>query len=342
MVFDKIICLTDIHFGLKGNSKVHNEDCLEFVKYMIEVAKERGIKVAAFLGDWHHNRHTINIETLKYSTEAMKLMNEYFDTVYFIEGNHDLYYRDNRLLSSVRHSTLLDKFVLINTPTTIGDVTFLPWLVGDEWKQVKKIKSKYVFGHFELPTFLLNQMVEMPETNQLNKDDFSNAAYVFSGHFHKRQNKDNVWYIGNCFPHDFADVNDDDRGLMILEWDKAPEFVRWENAPRYRKYAFSDLQKNLSLLDEPKIHAKIEYMSSEVTPSQIAIFRENIKENYDIRSVKFIDVAKTVIQDEESDNDEDEDDMATIDVESTVIKHLNRIDSKQYDVSLLVRLYKEL
>ena len=38
------------------------------------------------------------------------------------------------------------------------------WLVGDEWKKIPKIKSKYMFGHFELPTFKLNAMVEMPRS----------------------------------------------------------------------------------------------------------------------------------------------------------------------------------
>lgn len=344
MLFDKAICFSDIHFGLKGNSKQHNEDCLEFINFTIDEATQRGIKTAVFLGDWYHNRHNLNIETLKYSTEAMKRLNNAFDKVYFIEGNHDLYYRENRSLSSVRSTgSLLENFVMINEPMTEGDVTFLPWLVGDEWKAVKKNKSKYVFGHFELPTFLLNQMVEMPETNQLHGEDFTNASYVFSGHFHKRQNKANVWYIGNCFPHDFADVNDDERGCMVFEWDEAPEFIRWDNAPRYRRYNYDRVINNLELLSEPKIHVKIDYISGEVSPSQLATLRDEIKEKYDIRSLKFVDVSVTsVLEDSDEETDESEVTHDHDNIDTTVVRHLRRMDSNQYDISLLEKLYNEL
>lgn len=39
-LFDKAITFTDIHLGLKNNSKQHNEDCLNFIKFMIDVAKK--------------------------------------------------------------------------------------------------------------------------------------------------------------------------------------------------------------------------------------------------------------------------------------------------------------
>ena len=39
-LFKKAAILTDIHFGLKSNSQLHNEDCLNFVKWFITKAKE--------------------------------------------------------------------------------------------------------------------------------------------------------------------------------------------------------------------------------------------------------------------------------------------------------------
>ena len=38
MFFKKVACFTDIHFGLKGNSRVHNDDCEAFVIWFIEQA----------------------------------------------------------------------------------------------------------------------------------------------------------------------------------------------------------------------------------------------------------------------------------------------------------------
>ena len=39
---------------------------------------------------------------------------------------------------------------------TEGDVTLIPWLVGDEWKKSPKIKSKYIFGHCQHTNYYMN------------------------------------------------------------------------------------------------------------------------------------------------------------------------------------------
>ena len=38
-LFKKVACFTDIHFGMKGNSRVHNDDCEAFVHWFIKEAK---------------------------------------------------------------------------------------------------------------------------------------------------------------------------------------------------------------------------------------------------------------------------------------------------------------
>ena len=38
-LFKKAIAFTDIHFGNKSNSLAHNEDCVEFVKWVIKQGK---------------------------------------------------------------------------------------------------------------------------------------------------------------------------------------------------------------------------------------------------------------------------------------------------------------
>ena len=42
---------------------------------------------------------------------------------------------------------------IFNDITVEGDVAVVPWLVGDEYKKIKKIEAKYMLGHFE-PTFI--------------------------------------------------------------------------------------------------------------------------------------------------------------------------------------------
>ena len=70
-LFKKAAIFTDIHFGLKSNSQLHNDDCLAFVKWATAKALEEGCETAMFLGDWHNSRANINIVTLNYSLQAL-------------------------------------------------------------------------------------------------------------------------------------------------------------------------------------------------------------------------------------------------------------------------------
>ena len=46
--FKKVACFTDIHFGMKGNSRVHNDDCEAFIYWFIEQAKAHGCESCIF------------------------------------------------------------------------------------------------------------------------------------------------------------------------------------------------------------------------------------------------------------------------------------------------------
>jgi len=339
-LFDKAICFGDIHFGNKSNSQEHNEDCVEFIKWMIKQAQERDIKTCIFLGDWHHNRQTVNVETLNYSYEGMKLLNDHFEETYFIVGNHDLYFRDNRDISSLVYARDLENIIYVDHKMIKGDVAFYPWLVGDEWKEIRNTKYKYVFGHFELPNFYLNSMVKMPDTGELKDDDFNNAGKVFTGHFHKRQTQGNVTYIGNAFPHDFNDVWDDERGVMILEWDREPEYYHWPDAPKYRRYEYSMVCDNPDKFFDnvSKLHMKVDYNESDVTYSEVSSFRDMLLDKYDIRSIKLLPRVDS------GDNEGLEvEEAATCDsVDTIVVDQINSMDSGEYDPAYLIEIYNEL
>ena len=207
-LFKKVAVCTDIHFGLKSNSLTHNQDCSDFIDWFIETARTNGCETGMFLGDWSHHRASINMQTLQYSLRSLEKLSAAFDRFYFIPGNHDLYYRDRRDIYSTEWAKHIPNIQIVNDWFTDGDVTIAPWLVGDDYKRVPKLNSKYVFGHFELPHFKMNAMVEMPDHGEIGVDAFGGIESVYSGHFHLRQSKKNINYLGNCFPHNFADAGD--------------------------------------------------------------------------------------------------------------------------------------
>ena len=194
-LFKKVACFTDIHFGLKSNSASHLRDCEEFVDWFIQESKIAGCETAIFLGDWSHNRNSLNLFTLDSSLRCLEKLGAAFEQFYWFPGNHDLFYKDKRDIHSSAFGRHIPGVTVVDGITALDDVTLVPWLVGDEWKTMKDIKTKYVFGHFELPKFFMNAMVQMPDHGELRAEDFNGPDYIFSGHFHKRQENNKVIYI---------------------------------------------------------------------------------------------------------------------------------------------------
>ena len=71
-LFKNAACFTDIHYGLKQNSRLHLDDCRRFVEWFIAEAKARDCETCIFLGDWHHQRATLNITTLQHSLRNLE------------------------------------------------------------------------------------------------------------------------------------------------------------------------------------------------------------------------------------------------------------------------------
>ena len=334
-LFKKVACFTDIHFGLKGGSRTHNTDCEQFVDWFCDTAQANGCETAIFLGDWHHNRSTTDVSTMNYTVSNLERLNASFEKVFFILGNHDLFYKDKREINSIEFMRLFPNIIAIKDPLTMEDVTILPWLVGDEWRDVPKIKSRYIFGHFELPSFYMNAMVQMPDHGQLQRSHFQHQDYVFSGHFHKRQQNNNIVYIGNAFPHNYADAGDDDRGMMILEWGGKPEYISWPDQPIYRTYKLSQIIDTPEKLLRPKMHCRVT-IDLPITFEEANFIKEKFMPEYDLRELMLIpekievDANSTPI------------DINFESVDTIVMNQINAIDSDTFDKSLLLEIYSDL
>jgi DNA repair exonuclease SbcCD nuclease subunit len=334
-MFKKVACFTDIHFGLKSNSQTHNQDCEDFVDWFIAEAKAAGCGTGIFLGDWHHNRNSLNITTMDYTLRSLEKLGQAFDTFYFFPGNHDLYYKDKRDIHSVEFGKYVPGITVVNEITTIGDTTLVPWLVGEEWKKMEKLKSRYVFGHFELPLFYMNAMVQMPDHGELQGTHFKNPEYVFSGHFHKRQAKENIVYIGNAFPHNYADAWDDDRGMMILEHGKKPEYRVWPDAPKFKTVKLSQLIDDAETLIKSKSYLRVG-IDIPISYEEASFIKETFLAQYDIRELTLIPEKKDV----EINNDLDVEHFESVD--QIVSNQLATIQSDSFDPKVLLAIYNNL
>lgn len=335
-LFKKAAICTDIHFGLKSNSLIHNQDCDSFIDWFIDTAKQNGCETGMFLGDWHNHRASINLQTLQFSLRALEKLSAAFDQFFFIPGNHDLYYRDKRDIHGAEWAKHLPNITIVNDWFEQDNVVIAPWLVGDDFKRIPKLKGQYCFGHFELPHFKMNAMVEMPDHGDLKVDNFSGFESVYSGHFHLRQQKKNINYIGNCFPHNFSDAGDDARGMMIKEWGGKDVYHTWPNQPKYRVLNLSDIIDNADKILSPNMHVRVQ-LDIEISYEEANYIKENFIQSHKLREMALIPNRNSGVDENMAPGD-----VKFESVDQIVVDQLTRIESEFYDPALLLKIYHSL
>jgi DNA repair exonuclease SbcCD nuclease subunit len=194
-----------------------------------------------------------------------------------------------------------------------------------------------LFGHFELPSFYMNAMVQMPDTGELQATHFENQEYVFSGHFHKRQQQGKVHYLGNAFPHNYADAWDDDRGMMILdrENNKEPEYINWDNCPKYRTIGLKRLLEDTDAIIKPKMYLRVT-IDVPISFEEATFIKETFVNQYKCREISLIPQKQM----EEITTDVDIQHFESVD--QIVAGEIAALDTENFNKKMLLDIYNEL
>ncbi len=335
-LFKKSCLFGDLHLGLKSNSSVHLNDCWNYIQWLTETAKKEGCDTCFFLGDFHNNRASINIVTLNYSIKCLEHLSKNFERVFFIPGNHDLFYRDKRDVQSAEWAKHIPNIIIVNDFFQDENVSIVPWLVKDEHSRLRKIKADYMFGHFELPHFYMNAMVQMPDHGEIQREHLEHIGHVFSGHFHKRQTNKNISYIGNCFPHSYADAGDDARGCVTLEWGSAPVYHTWAEQPRYRVHKLSDVLTDPEKILLPGMHTRVN-LDIDISYEEANFIKETFVTTYNLREIALIPAKTSDVS--------QYDNVGQIQFESVdqiVSASINGLDTSTYDPKMLLEIYRSI
>jgi DNA repair exonuclease SbcCD nuclease subunit len=224
----KIALITDTHFGARNDNPAYANYFFKFYNNVFfPYLKEHNIKTCIHLGDIVDRRKFINFKTSHdFRHNFMKrLWEEKIDT-HIIIGNHDTYYKNTNEVNAV--DELLTTYDGINEPFIYSDpkvveiggmrMLFIPWVNSTNEEKTKMMleqeSADIVLGHLEIKGFEMHN--NMKSVTGLEKRLFRRFEKVLSGHFHKKSDDGQIYYLGCPYEFMWNDYNCQ-KGFHILD-----------------------------------------------------------------------------------------------------------------------------
>lgn len=241
----EIAIFSDLHLGLKSDSQEWHKVAYDWIDSMVTVLKKKKIKDIFFLGDWFHNRSTISVATLHATSIILDKLEDF--TLWIFPGNHDLYFSNQTDVSAVSLFKGYPNVKYFNDIQQISlggkEITLCPWGLSPLGPELNN--TEYLFGHFEINTFQMNSSEQLCEDGIKLSDLLKKYKNIFSGHFHKAQQRvysaGMVQYVGNPFQMNFGEA-EDDKGFLILNLETGKyNYVYNKISPKFIKLSLSQL-----------------------------------------------------------------------------------------------------
>lgn len=250
----KVAILGDCHFLVRNGSKSFNNYFEKFyTNVFFPYLTNNNIKTVLQLGDIFDNRKNAHLQGL---SECKKYFFDKFDE-YNIElitlvGNHDSFYRDSIEVNSQK--LLLKEYKnvrIIDSPQNIElydvPLTIIPWICNDNYDQCMSVmqesKSDICLGHLELRDFSMYKGIICEEG--MSPEIFNKFEFVFTGHYHHRSHRDNIYYVGTPSEltwHDYSDP----KGFHIFDLEtREVEFIQNPYAMFNKLYYDDNLQEDV-------------------------------------------------------------------------------------------------
>lgn len=346
----KIAIINDTHFGARSDSQLFSDYFFKFFEEtFFPYCIENGIDTILHLGDFVDRRKFINFNTLnQIRTRFLDKLDEYDMEVHCILGNHDTFYKNTNDLNSLREMFYnYPRFHVYETPRSIElggcDFGLVPW-INDENKTdslefIKNCKSSILCGHFELNGYQVIRGVN--EQHGLDIDDIlARYEMVLSGHFHCKQSKNNVHYLGTQYQITFGDLNED-KGFHIFDTSQRELQFIPNPSKMFYSYTWNDNDEeyidklmNMDCTHLEKSYIKL-YVENKSDPVRFEQFLDMLYD-HEVSNITIVDVTESL--DWETEDVDMGQDTITLIHES--IDELE-IDNKE-DVKRLIRdLYTE-
>lgn len=244
--------LADSHFGAKSFHKtIFGQMMLFFEEQFFPWCLKNGVKNVVHCGDFVHNR---NIIDLWINQEIKSRFFKWFEdngvNLHIIVGNHDSYYKNTIEYNYLSENTKEFSHVHVyqeQEKIKIGKYTFLmvPWIVNEHSFRFED-SADICVGHFEMSGFKMTS--QMFSTGGLDVGIFDQFKAVFTGHYHIRSHRKNIYYVGSQYPITWNDYGED-QGFYVVEDGFKISYIDNKVNARFLKIYYDEIngEQNVSI-----------------------------------------------------------------------------------------------
>ena len=241
-----MIIFADLHLCEKTADTCFNE----VLPGLAEAAVNDEDKLLVGLGDLYHIRYKVDVSIQNRVFDYFISLGELGVEAYLLPGNHDQI--------NEQGENALTPFSTLSNVTVFDEICENKWGVFIPYRKNKEEIVSYlntIDRSCSLPVFMHEDIIGFEYGNGFVSDkgisfDFLNSfdRPIFTGHYHKSQNKGLVFYIGSPYQIDAGEAGQD-KGYKT--WDGSAiwhENTDW--GPKH--YNFGEIQKGTSITNVKK------------------------------------------------------------------------------------------
>ena len=249
----KIALLTDTHFGARNDNLNFNDYFYQFYEgVFFPYLQQNNIKHCIHLGDLMDRRKYVSYRILKDFRERFiqPFLHLEID-LHILVGNHDIYFRNTNDVNSLQE-LLGANYKNIHIYPEAQEVDFggfpilmMPWINPQNeiysFGMMDETKADTMVSHLEVVGFEMHGG-HFSESG-FDKSQFKKFDTIFSGHYHKKSDDGQIYYLGTPYQMTWSDYNCP-KGFHVFDTETR-ELTRVVNPQKiFEKIYYDDTQEN--------------------------------------------------------------------------------------------------
>ena len=254
----KIALLTDTHFGARNDNLNFNDYFYQFYEgVFFPYLQQNNIKHCIHLGDLMDRRKYVSYRILKDFRERFiqPFLHLEID-LHILVGNHDIYFRNTNDVNSLQE-LLGANYKNIHIYPEAQEIDFdgfpilmMPWINPQNemysFGMMDETKADTMMSHLEVVGFEMHGG-HFSESG-FDKSQFKKFDTIFSGHYHKKSDDGQIYYLGTPYQMTWSDYNCP-KGFHVFDTETR-ELTRILNPQKiFEKIYYDDTQENYDTHD---------------------------------------------------------------------------------------------